>query len=75
MKKNLISITDLKKTEIESLFKTAKAFKKDPFSKASALKSKSIALVFQKPSNRTRFPLRWGWLTSGATLLTWGRKS
>lgn len=65
MKKNLISITDLTKTEIEKLFKTAKAFKKNPFSKASALKSKSIALVFQKPSNRTRVSFEVGMIDLG----------
>jgi len=54
MKKDLISITDLRKEEIQDIFKTAKIFKKDPFAKRKALESKSIALVFQKPSNRTR---------------------
>jgi len=53
-KKDFISITDFTKDEIGSIFKTAKSFKKDPFSKSSTLQSKSIALVFQKPSNRTR---------------------
>ena len=65
MKKDLISITDLTKTEIEKLFKIAKAFKKNPFSKASALKSKSIALVFQKPSNRTRVSFEVGMIDLG----------
>ena len=65
MKKDLISITDLTKTEIEKLFKIAKAFKKNPFSKASALKSKSIALVFQKPSNRTRVSFEVGMVDLG----------
>jgi len=65
MKKDLISITDLTKTEIEKLFKTAKAFKKNPFSKVSALKSKSIALVFQKPSNRTRVSFEVGMVDLG----------
>ncbi len=65
MKKNLISITDLKKNEIKVLFKVAKAFKKNPFSKNSALKSKSIALVFQKPSNRTRVSFEVGMIDLG----------
>lgn len=54
MKKNFITITDFKKGEILELFKQAMEFKKNPFCKRNALKSKSIALVFQKPSNRTR---------------------
>ena len=53
-KRDLLSITDLSKKEILEIFKQAKAFKKAPFSKRNALASKSIALVFQKPSNRTR---------------------
>jgi len=64
-KRNLISITDLTKTEIENLFKTAKVFKKDPFLKKSALDSKSIALVFQKPSNRTRVSFEVGMVDLG----------
>jgi len=65
MKKNLISITDLTKSEIEALFKAAAAFKKNPFSKRNALKSKSIALVFQKPSNRTRVSFEVGMVDLG----------
>lgn len=53
-KKDFISITDLTKSEILGIFKQAEAFKKKPFSKRTVLASKSIALVFQKPSNRTR---------------------
>ncbi|NQU95212.1 MAG: ornithine carbamoyltransferase [Candidatus Omnitrophica bacterium] len=53
-KRDFISITDLRKPEILGIFKQAKVFKKKPFSKRDALASKSIALVFQKPSNRTR---------------------
>jgi len=54
MKKDLISIADLTKAEILSLFKTAKALKERPLSKKKALSGKSFTLVFQKPSNRTR---------------------
>lgn len=65
MKRNLLTITDLKKNEILSLFKQAAAFKKKPFSKQHALKSKSIALVFQKPSNRTRVSFEVGMFDLG----------
>ena len=64
-KRDLISITDLTKGEIYELFKGARAFKKDPFSKRNALKSKSIALVFQKPSNRTRVSFEVGMVDLG----------
>ncbi|MBN1353159.1 MAG: ornithine carbamoyltransferase [Candidatus Omnitrophica bacterium] len=65
MKKDLISILDLSKEYIESLFEIARAFKKDPFSKSTALKSKSIALVFEKPSNRTRVSFEVGMVDLG----------
>ena len=54
MKKDFISIKDLKKQEIEALFKSAKALKENPRSVSGSLKGKSLALVFQKPSSRTR---------------------
>ena len=54
MKKDLLSIADLNKAQILELFKTTKALKKKPLSKATSLKGKSLALLFQKPSNRTR---------------------
>ena len=54
MKKDLLSIADLTKAQILELFKTTKALKKKPLSKATSLKGKSLALLFQKPSNRTR---------------------
>ncbi|MGE0267198.1 MAG: ornithine carbamoyltransferase [Candidatus Omnitrophota bacterium] len=53
-KRNLISIESLKKDEILRLFGTAMEMKHDPSHSANLLKGKTIGLVFQKPSNRTR---------------------
>ena len=64
-KRDLLSIKDLKRREIEKIFKTAKAFKKDPFCKSKALRPKTIALVFQKPSNRTRVSFEVGMVDLG----------
>jgi len=64
-KRDLISITDFKKEEILGLFKEAKKFKKNPFCRKNALSSKSIALVFQKPSNRTRVSFEVGMVDLG----------
>ncbi|MFA5276367.1 MAG: ornithine carbamoyltransferase [Candidatus Omnitrophota bacterium] len=50
--KNLISINDLSAKEIEDIFTLTGKLKKNKFSKA--LSGKTLALVFQKPSNRTR---------------------
>ncbi|MBI4707856.1 MAG: ornithine carbamoyltransferase [Candidatus Omnitrophica bacterium] len=52
MKKDLISIKDLSTKEIKDLFKLTAKLKKNKFSKVLA--GKTIALIFQKPSNRTR---------------------
>lgn len=54
MKKDLISVNDLKKNEMLKLFAVAKELKKKPLSKKNSLKGMTLALVFQKPSNRTR---------------------
>ncbi|MBL7073481.1 MAG: ornithine carbamoyltransferase [Candidatus Omnitrophica bacterium] len=53
-KKNLITIGDLTRKEIFSIFKLAAKLKNRPLSKKRALGNKTLALLFQKPSNRTR---------------------
>ena len=52
-KKDFISIKDLKKEEIDEIFDLTKDLKKDT-SLGEPLKGKTLALIFQKPSNRTR---------------------
>lgn len=54
MKKDLISIEDLSVKEIEGLFSLAKKFKRNRKLFHNLLEGKSVCLVFQKPSNRTR---------------------
>ena len=54
MKKDLISIKDLSKEEINELLELAQALKADPSAYYEKLKGKSLGLIFQKPSNRTR---------------------
>ncbi len=54
MKKDLISIKDLTAQEIEGLFRLTDKLKKNKAKFGSALKGKTLALIFQKPSNRTR---------------------
>ncbi|MFH1753817.1 MAG: ornithine carbamoyltransferase [Candidatus Omnitrophota bacterium] len=51
--KDLISIRDLSAKEIGDIFELASKLKKDKLFK-EPLKGKTIALIFQKPSNRTR---------------------
>ena len=52
--KDLISIRDLDSKEITEIMKLAEKLKKAPLSQGGALKDKTLALLFQKPSNRTR---------------------
>ena len=51
-KRDLISVADLTAKEVEALVLTASRLKKTPFS-SSALKGKTVALIFEKPSTRT----------------------
>lgn len=64
-KKDLLSITDLSVEEINSILDIGKAVKKDKAKYAQALKGKSIGLIFQKPSNRTRVSFEIGMVQLG----------
>ena len=52
--KDLISLKDLSSKEIFDIIKLAGKLKKAPLSHKSLFKDKTLALLFQKPSNRTR---------------------
>lgn len=54
MKRDLTSLLDLSKAELEHLFDLTDQLKADKAKYAQTLKGKSVALLFQKPSNRTR---------------------
>jgi ornithine carbamoyltransferase len=54
MKKDLVSIKDLSTKEIEELFSLTDQLKKNKAKFNSVLAGKTLALIFQKPSNRTR---------------------
>jgi len=54
MKRDLIKLTDNSSAEIVGLIDLADKLKKQKGRLRSDLKGKSVALVFQKPSNRTR---------------------
>ncbi|HLC39429.1 MAG TPA: ornithine carbamoyltransferase [archaeon] len=51
--KDFLSVTDISKEEFLEILKTAKEFKSDSEC-PQTLKGKNIALIFQKPSTRTR---------------------
>jgi ornithine carbamoyltransferase len=54
MKKDFLSIRDLTREEILETFRIAADMKAHPQNYASALKGKTLALIFEKPSLRTR---------------------
>ncbi len=54
MKKDLLSIKDLTGEDIEYIFELAEGFKSGVGDFEKPLSGKSIGLIFQKPSNRTR---------------------
>lgn len=53
MRKDLISIKNLTSKEIEEILMLTDRLKKDPVKFNKALAGKSLALIFEKPSNRT----------------------
>jgi ornithine carbamoyltransferase len=54
MKKDLITIGDLTGEEVMEFLELSKSLKKSPFCKRNVFRNKTLALIFQKPSNRTR---------------------
>jgi len=69
MKKDLISIKDLTSKEIEELFNLTVKLKKNKSKFSKALSAKTLALIFQKPSNRTRVSFEVGMYQLGGNSL------
>jgi ornithine carbamoyltransferase len=69
MKKDLITIKDLSTAEIEALFTLTDSLKKDRAHFNKALAGKTLALIFQKPSNRTRVSFEVGMNQLGGSAL------
>lgn len=72
MKRDLLSIHDLNKGEMENLFSMAVELKKNKNTLTDHLKGKSVGLVFQKPSNRTRVSFEVGVYQLGGKCLYLG---
>jgi ornithine carbamoyltransferase len=65
MKKDLLSIQGISAKEITEVLDLASDVKKNSAKYSDALKSKSIGLIFQKPSNRTRVSFEIGMFQLG----------
>ena len=74
VKKNLLTINDLTADEISELVGLTAKIKKDKAAYSGALKGKSIGLIFQKPSNRTRVSFEIGMVQLGGYAVYLGPK-
>lgn len=72
MKKDLISIRELSSPDIREIFSLTKKLKKRPASFASALKGKTLAMIFEKPSNRTYVSFQVGMFELGGNSIYLG---
>jgi len=69
MKKDLLSIKDLTSAEIDSIFKLSSQLKKNKKKFSKSLSGKTLVLIFQKPSNRTRVSFEVGMYQLGGNSL------
>jgi len=69
MKKDLLSIKDLSLDEINSIFALSSQLKKNKKKFSKALLGQTLALIFQKPSNRTRVSFEVGMYQLGGNSL------
>jgi ornithine carbamoyltransferase len=67
--RHLVSEKDYTRQDLEEIFALARAVKKDPARYRSALQGKSLAMIFQKPSTRTRVSFEVGMYQLGGTAL------
>lgn len=65
--KDLISISHLTPKEVRQIFQTTKALKANPRDFSTTLAGKSVALIFEKPSLRTRVTFDLGATQMGAS--------
>lgn len=72
MKKDLVTIKDLTAGDIEELFKLAAEFKSKRKTHEAPLKNKTLGLIFEKPSNRTRVSFEVGMLELGGNTIYLG---
>jgi ornithine carbamoyltransferase len=72
MKKDLLAIGQLSVKEIYDIFALTKKIKSSPKKFSSVLQGKSLALIFQKPSNRTYVSFYVGMFQLGGTALYLG---
>ncbi len=70
--KHLVSLKDYSREDIEEIFALTDRLKRDPGAYRDALRAKSLAMIFQKPSTRTRVSFEVGMHQLGGTALYLG---
>src|SRR5438552_15958550 len=70
--KHLVSLRDYTKAELEEIFELAARMKENPGAYAQALRGRSLAMSFQKPSTRTRVSFEVGMFQLGGHALYLG---
>jgi len=73
--KHLLSLREYSRAELEEIFDLSRQVKAKPRDFADALHRKSLAMVFQKPSTRTRVSFEVGMYQLGGTALFLGSDS
>jgi ornithine carbamoyltransferase len=67
--RHLISIRDLAVSDVEEIFGLAREMKETPERYSGALRGKTLAMIFQKPSTRTRVSFEVGMFQLGGSAL------
>jgi ornithine carbamoyltransferase len=70
--KHLVSLRDYTRIEIEEIFDLAARIKADPGAFAQSLRGKTLGMIFQKPSTRTRVSFEVGMFQLGGHALYLG---
>ena len=70
--RHFLSIKDWSREDIELLFEMSASIKASPESYAASLDGKSLAMIFQKPSTRTRVSFEVGMFQLGGQALFLG---
>jgi ornithine carbamoyltransferase len=70
--KHLVSLKDYTRAELEEIFDLARQMKADPGAYAQALSGKSLGMIFEKPSTRTRVSFEVGMFQLGGHALHLG---
>lgn len=67
--RDLLSIRDLSVSELRELFERARLMKRDPVKYSTALRGQTLAMIFEKPSLRTRVSFAVGMIQLGGQAL------